>query len=384
MIPVSSETAKDARVYSVSKRNAVSHEYMSLSRIIGIGCRAKLLDLEGGATISLYLANQVEISDWKDVVKLSGSFGVIAFSDGGRVIRALSGIDMGERSGRDDSHLTWLYASILGRLQGTPLGCADQIVREDLTLIDDAVVMRVVVRSAAHVFSVHAYASSKSWLTFLTSTAWQKLQRPDYECMSLLVDVPVILGRHRCSAKTVKGLKVGDIVLPEIVNFLCSGEGGVNIGSLRLRVMYQAPRSLKIIEVEKKLEDSESQSTGMFGDNFNDSEVQEDFNDQAVFEEESDSESGIMQSDHVLEGIHGNDNLAALDTLPVVLDLELGRIRVMMGELKSIGAGVVLPFEGGSPSSVAIASSGRVLGRGEIVEINGQIGIRITQWGTEA
>jgi type III secretion protein Q len=78
----------------------------------------------------------------------------------------------------------------------------------------------------------------------------------------------------------------------------------------------------------------------------------------------------------------GEDAPAGLDAVPVTLGFELGKLALPLGDIRTLGAGTVLLLDGGSPASVAITSAGQALGRGEIVDVAGQLGIRITHWGS--
>jgi len=69
-----------------------------------------------------------------------------------------------------------------------------------------------------------------------------------------------------------------------------------------------------------------------------------------------------------------------IGSLPISLEFELGRIKLTFEELQSIGPGSILEVFDGSPLSIAIRSSGHQLGRGEIVEVDGNLGIRIAHW----
>ena len=76
------------------------------------------------------------------------------------------------------------------------------------------------------------------------------------------------------------------------------------------------------------------------------------------------------------------EDLSALDDMPVMLDFELGQIRMTLREMRALGAGAILALENGSPASIIIRAGGRVLGHGEAVGVNGKLGIRITAWRT--
>lgn len=76
------------------------------------------------------------------------------------------------------------------------------------------------------------------------------------------------------------------------------------------------------------------------------------------------------------------DTQSELDSVPVTLSFELGKVSLLLADARTLGRGAVLQFTGGSPASVAIVSGGQTLGRGEIVDVAGQLGIRVTQWRT--
>lgn len=74
---------------------------------------------------------------------------------------------------------------------------------------------------------------------------------------------------------------------------------------------------------------------------------------------------------------------ADLDDIPVSLSFELGRVSLPLDEVRTLGPGVVLLLDGGSPASLAIVAGGRTLGRGEVVDVEGRLGVRLTEWGTQ-
>jgi len=69
-----------------------------------------------------------------------------------------------------------------------------------------------------------------------------------------------------------------------------------------------------------------------------------------------------------------------LDDVSVPLSFEMGTVQLTLGELRTLTQGSILLLEGASPGSIAIMASGRVLGRGEAVDVDGCLGIRIVEW----
>ena len=71
--------------------------------------------------------------------------------------------------------------------------------------------------------------------------------------------------------------------------------------------------------------------------------------------------------------------LADLDTIPVTLTFDVGRLEVPLGELRRMGPGSVLELGRGVGELVEIAAHGRPIGRGELVEVDGAVAVRIVR-----
>jgi type III secretion protein Q len=76
------------------------------------------------------------------------------------------------------------------------------------------------------------------------------------------------------------------------------------------------------------------------------------------------------------------DGHEEMDLVPVTLEFELGKARLPLGAVRALGVGAIVPFGAAAPVTIAILASGRRLGGGEVVEVEGQLAIRITQWGS--
>jgi type III secretion protein Q len=72
---------------------------------------------------------------------------------------------------------------------------------------------------------------------------------------------------------------------------------------------------------------------------------------------------------------------AATRSLPVLVEFELGRLELTMGELAGLQPGYVFPLpafvEG---ANVTIRANGRVSGRGELVAVGDTLGVRLVSW----
>lgn len=69
---------------------------------------------------------------------------------------------------------------------------------------------------------------------------------------------------------------------------------------------------------------------------------------------------------------------ATLDEIPIRLAFELGRVEMTVAELASVGPGHVVPLAlDPRTGPVDVIANGRRIGRGEIIEVNGALAIRI-------
>lgn len=399
-------------------RAQVSTDEAALTRLVGRGCSAPLPALD--AVLSLHPADpaQADAGTWNDSLSLQGPFGCIEFAQGARLMRALTQIDLSAELNADEERWEWLQAALVGRLGGTPLACADRLLRHAPQDCADATVLRVCVRSGQHALVTHARGAAAAWADLLQRESWTPERSAAQAWLGLPLETPVPVARHTLPSHALRRLTVGDIVLPDSPRFDCSGEGSVRIGALLARVRYQAPGALEIIAVEGQLntEDLQMMDAAAYasapmeadgGGYFNavdpgmpveeappggEYQASGAYDTQsfhaapAALDDDAQQAYGQMQPQEQSPGVldvqlpHQTAD-AQLDAVPVTLDFELGKVRMSLGEVRTLGSGVIVPLSGGSPASIAILSAGRRLGSGEVVDINGQLGIRITQWG---
>jgi type III secretion protein Q len=312
------------------------------------------------------------------------------------LLRALTGIE--PAAAGSDAHAAWLNGAIVGRLGATPFNRTDRLLRKSLAPAADTAVVRLVLRSTQHAITTHARATPAAWLAFLQDTAWTP-RRTEH---TVFGDVPfsasVRIARHTLPADAIRLLAAGDIIVPDSPAFACNGTGKVRLGGISARVRYQAPASLYIISTEVNLDnyehddehdDFDGESDYMDEDDAHDEEHDESHED--AHEDAYDSEHDETYEEENSEGDEGDEQHAAtetdpaqamqqLDRVPVTLDFTLGKVRMSLGELRALAAGSVVEIEGGSPSLIVIHAGGRKLGQGEIVDVDGRLGIRLTDW----
>lgn len=75
----------------------------------------------------------------------------------------------------------------------------------------------------------------------------------------------------------------------------------------------------------------------------------------------------------------GGTNLGHLLDIPLQVTIELGRTRMPIHELLSVGPGSVLELSKAAGEPLDILVNGRPVARGEAVVVNERFGVRITE-----
>ena len=84
-----------------------------------------------------------------------------------------------------------------------------------------------------------------------------------------------------------------------------------------------------------------------------------------------------LSPEMALEDDH--DSGATFDDLPLSLTLNCGRLSLTLGELRTLGAGSVLTLTQGTPGLAMLCHDDRPLAHGELVDVDGHIGLQITR-----
>ncbi len=84
-------------------------------------------------------------------------------------------------------------------------------------------------------------------------------------------------------------------------------------------------------------------------------------------------ESGVRE----MSDENRNDNIATMGDLPVKLSFDIGEITLPFHQVETLTSGYVINLNEPFGEIVKIRSQNRVLGTGELVDINGKVGVRI-------
>ena len=81
--------------------------------------------------------------------------------------------------------------------------------------------------------------------------------------------------------------------------------------------------------------------------------------------------------EYLPEGFYGD--LSILQDVPMVIEAEMGRASKSLRDVLRIGEGSVIDFDKEANEPVDLTINGKLIARGEIVVIEGNYGVRITE-----
>jgi type III secretion protein Q len=160
-------------------------------------------------------------------------------------------------------------------------------------------------------------------------------------------------------------LQAGDIVMPDQTEIDLTCRGVWRFGPVRCRVLWH-PGQLEVLSMQSELGESadDLDNPGLDG--------------LAEGDAPDPGRGAAAAFDPVASEL---DATAPLSDLPLVLEFSLGRLQCTLGDLAQLAPGAVLTLaDCGANSSVAVHVGERELGRGELVDVQGRLGVRLTSW----
>lgn len=226
------------------------------------------------------------------------------------------------------------YLRPLGQVHSKAFGC-----RLTVTLDGARVVARLMLAPA-------------SLAALIGAAAWAPLARALPAGFAL--GLPVSVGGLRLSLTQLSGLRPGDVVLLESVLFNAHGDGQVRLGRRRLRGRIDDETGalrLTLLALEDTAMDDELEM-GAHG--------------------------------HAWDG-QGHDQAPVdafghepFDELAMALTVRCGTLQLTLGELRQLVPGAVLGLSGYAPGMAGLYYGDRPIGRGQLVEVEGRLGLQLS------
>lgn len=102
---------------------------------------------------------------------------------------------------------------------------------------------------------------------------------------------------------------------------------------------------------------------------------------ESEWQDESDGYENTQHADepYAPQSAETRRSLDSLDQLPLALTLRCGSLELTLGDLRRIAAGTVLPVNGVTPGFATLCHGDRVVAEGELVSVEGRLGLQITR-----
>ena len=183
--------------------------------------------------------------------------------------------------------------------------------------------------------------SPHSLLALCEAGPWQAVKAPLPD--DFAVPAPVVLGCLGLTLEQLRTLRPGDVLVPERLLFNAAGEGQLRLGRWRIASQIDddgGHRCLTICAVEELVVDE------------------------------------VMFAGTGVELQTGDE---PFETLQVELSVRCGALRVSLGELRRLAPGMVLSLEGYDPGMAGLYYGDRAIGHGQLVEVEGRLGLQLSR-----
>ncbi|NVZ19378.1 FliM/FliN family flagellar motor switch protein [Pseudomonas costantinii] len=188
-----------------------------------------------------------------------------------------------------------------------------------------------------------------SFLTLCEAGPWRSVAAS--MAAQFQLTIAVLLGHLQLSVAQVRSLRAGDVLVLEQAFFQAQGVGHLQVGRQRLHGRIDddtGPLCLTLTSIE-------------------DASVDEDFSAPDYSEYEGDEP--VMDA-------FGHE---PFDELSMVLNVRCGTLNLTLGELRNLSPGTVLGIAGYAPGMAGLYYGERPIGLGQLVEVDGRLGLQIAR-----
>ncbi|WP_064690660.1 FliM/FliN family flagellar motor switch protein [Pantoea agglomerans] len=163
---------------------------------------------------------------------------------------------------------------------------------------------------------------------------------------SLTYSQPLVLGRITLHTPQLQALRVGDVLIPPVNYFTPDGQGSLILAGQQLWGTLQLPHHFVLNHMEST----------------------------TLNPYDADETNPVSLS----EPLQSEDN-PHIALLPLSLEVRCGRTRLTLGELQQLQLGRILTLDNMTPGEAGLYHGDTLIARGELVDVEGQLGLQLTQ-----
>lgn len=223
--------------------------------------------------------------------------------------------------------------------------------------------------------TVQLHASAATWLGLIEAADWQPLLAPFPE--QLRLRAPVVLGRSGLTLSALRSLRPADVVLIEQPIFDTDGHGQVRLGPWRCYGQLQG-HGLELSFTLHQLEHVFVEDDDYYSDPAAADDTDAAYGDEPHEAYGAEGYANDVEPDPLDDTAPGAEQ-APFDGLTLNLTLRCGHLAQTVQQLRQLGPGSVLPVPGMRPGSASLYYGERAVAHGELVDIDGQLGVQITR-----
>ncbi|MGN8274605.1 FliM/FliN family flagellar motor switch protein [Pseudomonas sp. SMN5] len=280
--------------------------------------------------------------------------------------------------GPDDEWFWSLFHQVLSE----PLRQAFGFLKPQVATEVSGIACRLDVRLGSASVVSHLEIPGQTLLGLLDAAPWQRRAAPWTEHFGFRV--PLLVGHLALATGQLAALRPGDVVIPETHLFDSSGQGLVRLGRHCLHVQvhsHAAPLHLTVLALEET-DMSSTADTDILTPEWDDTaRYAADDQDPEAFDPASLNQAATEADaeDAPAAPQAAVDHLERFDDLPLALTVRCGHLHLTLGELRNLAPGAVLQVQGVAAGAGALFYGERPVAHGELVEVDGRLGLQIVR-----
>lgn len=195
----------------------------------------------------------------------------------------------------------------------------------------------------------YVWLTPESFLALCDAGPWRAIAGP--MPASFRLSIAVTLGRLQLPIAQARSLRTGDVLVLEQTFFLAEGSGYVQVGMRRLHGRIDddsGPLCLSLTSIEETSVDEEFIAPHYAGD----------------------------EDDKPVMDVFGHE---PFDELSMALNVRCGTLNLTLGELRNLAPGAVLGIAGYAPGMAGLYYGDRPIGQGQLVEVDGRLGLQLSR-----
>ncbi|MEY4875813.1 MAG: flagellar motor switch protein FliN [Bacteroidota bacterium] len=242
------------------------------------------------------------------------------------------------------------------------------------------------------------YTTIETWIKLFSK--YKFIRKHSFNIDSLDIVKNILLGKQKLQYTDYKKLVCGNIILVNNNNFNLDGVGNIELGSFIMLATYhdntlifQAwnnnmnDKPYTENQDEEEWNQEESTLTNEYGEfdynynelnQFNAEHTNTDSSEQEYQEQNEETQTDIDDSEQNVNDVQ-EDAAHPFGNVPIHLSFSLGTLRMPIANVMQLQEGSVIELHKATPAQVNIYANSKLIGTGDVIEIDGKIGVQITK-----